>query len=166
MSKDEKCTCKACKNAVFHCQICKFVGFLLPSSSCLLKLPSYWYQTLMFHFPLTQLHILFRNWPTPKQPRTMRFKELNWLEVNTSLFGNSGKLISGLFSWWLMRQYDMISTWMARTTCQKMSGVMVLPDKSSSWIRTIKRRPRLTMPSMFISSMWGVQEDPHTFREE
>ena len=34
MSKDEKCTCKARKNAVFHCQICKFVGFLLPSSSC------------------------------------------------------------------------------------------------------------------------------------
>ena len=30
---------KACKNAVFHCQICKFVGFLLPSSSWLLKLP-------------------------------------------------------------------------------------------------------------------------------
>ena len=27
MSKDEKCTCKACKNTVFHCQICKFVGF-------------------------------------------------------------------------------------------------------------------------------------------
>ena len=31
MSKDEICTCKACKNAVFHCQICKFVEFLLPS---------------------------------------------------------------------------------------------------------------------------------------
>ena len=39
MSKDEKCTCKACKNTVFHCQICKFVGFLLPLSSWLLKLP-------------------------------------------------------------------------------------------------------------------------------
>ena len=39
MSKDEKCTCKACKNPVFHCQICKFVGVLLPSSSWLLKLP-------------------------------------------------------------------------------------------------------------------------------
>ena len=39
MSKNEKCTCKACKNTVFHCQICKFVGFLLPSSSWLLKLP-------------------------------------------------------------------------------------------------------------------------------
>ena len=32
MSKDEKCTCKACKNAVFHCQICKFAaGFLCHS---------------------------------------------------------------------------------------------------------------------------------------
>ena len=40
MSKDERCTCKACKNTVFHCQICKFVGFLLPSSSWLLELPS------------------------------------------------------------------------------------------------------------------------------
>ena len=40
MSKDEKCTCKACKNTVFHCQICKFVGFLLPSSSWLLMYQS------------------------------------------------------------------------------------------------------------------------------
>ena len=40
MSKNEKCTCKACKNTVFHCQLCKFVGFLLPSSSWLLKLPT------------------------------------------------------------------------------------------------------------------------------
>ena len=39
MSINENCTCKACKNTVFHCQICKFVGFLLPSSSWLLKLP-------------------------------------------------------------------------------------------------------------------------------
>ena len=39
MSKNDKCTSKACKNTVFHCQICKFVGFLLSSSSWLLKLP-------------------------------------------------------------------------------------------------------------------------------
>ena len=31
-------TCKACKNTVFHCQICKFVEFLLPLSSWSLKL--------------------------------------------------------------------------------------------------------------------------------
>ena len=37
MSKEEKCTCKACKNTVFHCQICKFVEFLLPLSSWLLS---------------------------------------------------------------------------------------------------------------------------------
>ena len=36
--KNEKCTCKVCKTTVFHCQIWKFVGFLLPSSSWLLKL--------------------------------------------------------------------------------------------------------------------------------
>ena len=40
MSKDEKCTCKACKNPVFHCQLCKFVGFLFLSSLWLLKLPN------------------------------------------------------------------------------------------------------------------------------
>ena len=38
--KMKKCTCKACKNTVFHCQICKFVRFLLPSSSWLLRLPN------------------------------------------------------------------------------------------------------------------------------
>ena len=38
MSKDEKCTCKACKNTVFHCQISKFVKFLLPSWSLLSSL--------------------------------------------------------------------------------------------------------------------------------
>ena len=31
---------KRAKNTVFHCQICKFVGFLLLSSSWLLKLPN------------------------------------------------------------------------------------------------------------------------------
>ena len=40
MSKNEKYTCKACKNTNFHCQIRKFVGFLLPLSSWLLKLPN------------------------------------------------------------------------------------------------------------------------------
>ena len=40
MAKKDNCTCKACKNTVFHCQICKCVGFLLPSSLWLLKLPN------------------------------------------------------------------------------------------------------------------------------
>ena len=39
ISKDEICTRKACKNTVFHCQISKFLGFVLPSSSWLLKAP-------------------------------------------------------------------------------------------------------------------------------
>ena len=37
MSKNEKCTCKACKTFVFHCQMRKFMSFLLPSSSWLLN---------------------------------------------------------------------------------------------------------------------------------
>ena len=40
MSKNEKCTCKAWKSIVFHCQICKFVTFLSPLSSWLRKLPT------------------------------------------------------------------------------------------------------------------------------
>ena len=40
MSKNEECTCKACKTIVFHRQVCKFETFLLPSSSWLLKLPN------------------------------------------------------------------------------------------------------------------------------
>ena len=40
MSKDENCTCKACKNTVIRCQICKFLGVLSTSSSWLLKLPN------------------------------------------------------------------------------------------------------------------------------
>ena len=41
MSKNEKCTCKACKTIVFHCQICKFVTFLLASLSWCLKQATY-----------------------------------------------------------------------------------------------------------------------------
>ena len=32
MYNNEHRTCKACKSIVFHCKICKFVAFLLPSS--------------------------------------------------------------------------------------------------------------------------------------
>ena len=55
MSKDEICTCKACKNTVFNCQICKFVGFLLPSSWWLLKLP------LMFSSNITLEEFVLRS---------------------------------------------------------------------------------------------------------
>ena len=41
VSKNEKCLCKACEAIVFYLQICKFVTFLLPLSSWLLKLPIY-----------------------------------------------------------------------------------------------------------------------------
>ena len=50
MSKNEICTCKACTNTVFHCQICKFVGFLLSSSSWFLKLPNADNLTVFFFF--------------------------------------------------------------------------------------------------------------------
>ena len=46
--KNENCTCKACKTIVFQNKICKFVTFLLPSSSWLRKLPK-----------LTSNHMIF-----------------------------------------------------------------------------------------------------------
>ena len=49
MSKEEKCTCKACNNTVFHCQICKFVGLLL-QWSWLLKLPINNINAMIFPF--------------------------------------------------------------------------------------------------------------------
>ena len=53
MSKDENCTCKACKSTVFHCQICKFVTFLLPSLSWLLKFPiAFWRRQYRCRLPL------------------------------------------------------------------------------------------------------------------
>ena len=89
MSIDEKCTCKACKNTVFHCQICKFFWFLLPSSSWLLKLPSntgrhrsppgfgaclltlflvWWYEKVRMFTQVSAFficQILFRDWGNP-----------------------------------------------------------------------------------------------------
>ena len=47
MSEDENYTCKVCKNTVCHCQICKFVGVLLPSSCSLVK--RYAKNTLFLH---------------------------------------------------------------------------------------------------------------------
>ena len=41
-TKCQKCTCKACKTTVFHCQILQISGVLLPSSSWLLKLSIVW----------------------------------------------------------------------------------------------------------------------------
>ena len=62
MWKNENCTCKACKNIVFHCQICKFVTFLSSSSSWLLKLPiSYKLSLLKFDVTLIQLVIGFQS---------------------------------------------------------------------------------------------------------
>ena len=68
MSKDEKCTCKACKNIVFHCQICKFVGFLLLSSSWLpfwLPLP------IMLTLPTCDNNLVGKTWSP-----SVKFKKL------------------------------------------------------------------------------------------
>ena len=54
MSEDIKCTCKACKITVFHCQICKFAGFLLPSSSWLLKLPNFMLEAMADEIDVTK----------------------------------------------------------------------------------------------------------------
>ena len=76
MSKDEKCTCKACKNIVFHCRICKFVRFLfvvvvvvaiLTSSSYHADAPYLW-QQLGWKDLITQRQI---------QETLMVFKALN-----------------------------------------------------------------------------------------
>ena len=45
MSKNEKCTCEACKNIVFHCQIWKSVGFFVYNKYRLLHVMS----TTYFH---------------------------------------------------------------------------------------------------------------------
>ena len=75
MSKDEICTCQACKNTVFHCQICKFMGFLLPSSSWLLKLPIA--ETKSFH--------IFR-WRSRFRPRRVCLSSEEQDLDRTSLF--------------------------------------------------------------------------------
>ena len=75
MSKNEKCTCKACKTIVFHCQICKFVTFLLPSSSWLLKLPNI---RRVFRLQERAARVILG--AKTKEERTIKlFKKLEWL---------------------------------------------------------------------------------------
>ena len=78
LSKDEKCTCKACKNTVFHCQICKFVGFLLPSSSWLLKLPIMMSPLRQITVPFQASTCLFlakKAWKSPNIPEMERISK-------------------------------------------------------------------------------------------
>ena len=71
MSKNEKCTCKACKTTVFDCQICKFVTFLLLSSPWLLKLPirSDEGLTLLVHLISTLILGFLVSFPTDAAPQ-------------------------------------------------------------------------------------------------
>ena len=57
MFKNEKCTCKACITFVAHCQICKFVTFLLPSLSWLLNWAPYLGDKLDVHFEMKRLQV-------------------------------------------------------------------------------------------------------------
>ena len=57
MFKNEKCTCKACITVVAHCQICKFVTFLLPSLSWLLNWAPYLGDKLDVHFEMKRLQV-------------------------------------------------------------------------------------------------------------
>ena len=60
--RNETCTCKACKTIVLHFQIWKFVTFLLPSSSCLLKLPTVFPSKELLLYGLVT-KALFAFWP-------------------------------------------------------------------------------------------------------
>ena len=113
MSKDENCTCKACKNTVFHCQICKFVGLLLPSSSWLLKLPIHFNLRSKMMMQITnafslltfnrRLHVNFESnswWKGHKNPRlalaswaAVKFirRHLLWRLLTQSRMGTNGR---------------------------------------------------------------------------
>ena len=61
--KLKNCTCKACKTIVFRYQICKFVTFMLLSSSWLRKLPIVWNGPCQFlrlnHMHPGRCHLVF-----------------------------------------------------------------------------------------------------------
>ena len=77
MSKDEKCTCK---NTVFHCQICKSVGFLLPS--CFAKNSLFFLQIWKPQF-LSVVQFPFDNCHSPFSPTT--FFEIGVYVFNTAV---------------------------------------------------------------------------------
>ena len=77
MSKEEKCTRKACKNTVFHCQICKFVGFVLPLSSWLLSATR-----------RTHCFCILNIATTVPFGRTIFVRQLPFAVLSDNLFGN------------------------------------------------------------------------------
>ena len=91
MSKAEKCTCKACKNPVFHCQLCKFVGFWLPSSSWLLKLPNEVHgsaneRIFAVLFVLLALMNVYFVQMNNKRCNISNFRSFNATEIHASVF--------------------------------------------------------------------------------
>ena len=114
MSKVEKCTCKACKNS----QICKFVGFLLPSS-WLLELPSLvpCEQLIVFAYQIWKPQFLsvvqfpFNNCHSPFSPTTffeigVCVKIIHWTFISFYLFKKDKLIIAvpvlSIHGQWLM----------------------------------------------------------------
>ena len=115
MSKDEICTCKACKNTVFHCQICKIVGFLLPTSSWLLKLPGIFVKLAVKHVMSKQSSLctsFFRSFVTGRFILLMALFLKCWMVM--PVFFQNHSLIS-LFpsawrSWWSLWKANLMHT--------------------------------------------------------
>ena len=96
MSKDKTCTCKACKNTIFHCQICKFVGFSLPNLASreeLIVFSQIWKPQF-----LSVVQFPFDNCHSPFSPTT--FFEIgvyrNWYYIWVELSGWMGSVSYGL----------------------------------------------------------------------
>ena len=102
MSKDEISTCKACKSAVFHFQICKFVGFWLPSSSWLLKLPSIFVKLAVKHVMSKQSSLytsFFRSFVTGSFISLMALFVKCWM-VMPVFFQNHSMISLFPSTWW------------------------------------------------------------------
>ena len=102
MSKDEISTSKACANAVFHFQICKFVGFLLPSSSWLLKLPSIFVKLAVKHVMSKQSSLytsFFRSFVTRSFIWLMALFVKCWM-VTPVFFQNHSMISLFPSTWW------------------------------------------------------------------
>ena len=85
--KMKNCTCKACKNTVFHCQICKCVRFLLPSSSWLLKLPNNHFQPTTNRWNSRSNLLVFTNqWEAKVKPITSFTLKTRWLHTKQNQY--------------------------------------------------------------------------------
>jgi len=129
MSKDQKCTWKACKNTVFHCQICKFMGFLLPSSSWLLKLPYSMlitlYKIIEVHFRLLGTHgFQDREWKIfcyelalSSEPQIWKFHVVVWQTTSKHRSKKASRTCSTIV--FLHSTNQIIDLWPCRWCCRR-----------------------------------------------